>query len=224
MSTLRSVLYAVSHKRAGVILLADTGGAAGALSAYLDARHAAAAAQLHADLWGSTFSTAEPAEVLAHYEGGRWLECTPLLESICALDELSGVGPLLSCYRIGGAQHGAAGAGVGAGAGAAGGQAGLPLEHLQSGCLPLDLAILRAMLQRHEQVAAEATAARAATSQSAVGFSQGGSAVLGVSAVLGGSATSASRRRASFPTGRTGAPLPRGQSKWLIEKPVRDCL
>ena len=85
------------------MLLADTGGAAGALSAYLDARHAAAAAQLHADLWGSTFSTAEPAEVLAHYEGGRWLECTPLLESICALDELSGVGPLLSSYRISGA-------------------------------------------------------------------------------------------------------------------------
>ena len=131
---------------------------------------------------------------------------------------------LLPHYRIGGAHHGVVVASVGAGAGAAGGQAGLPLEHLQSGCLPLDLAILRAMLQRHEQVAAEATAARAATSQSAVGFSQGGSAVLGVSAVLGGSATSASRRRASFPTGRTGAPLPRGQSKWLIEKPVRDRL
>ena len=214
MSTLRSVLYAVSHKRAGVMLLADTGGAAGALSAYLDARHAAAAAQLHADLWGSTFSTAEPAEVLAHYEGGRWLEFTPLLESICALDELSGVGPLLSSYRIGGAT-GVGGAGVCAGVGAAGGEAGLPL----------DLAILRAMLQRHEQVAAAA--------QSADGVGLGDSAALGGSAVLGGSATSASRRRAGFPTGRTGAgfptgrtgaPLPRGQSKWLIEKPVRDCL
>ena len=222
MSTLRSVLYAVSHKRAGVMLLADTGGAAGALSAYLDARHAAAAAQLQADLWGSTFSTAEPAEVLAHYEGGRWLEFTPLLESICALDELSGVGPLLSSYRIGGAT-GVGGAGVCAGVGAAGGEAGLPL----------DLAILRAMLQRHEQVAAEATAARAATAQSADGVGLGDSAALGGSAVLGGSATSASRRRAGFPTGRTGAgfptgrtgaPLPRGQSKWLIEKPVRDCL
>ena len=195
------------------MLLADTGGAAGALSAYLDARHAAAAAQLHADLWGSTFSTAEPAEVLAHYEGGRWLEFTPLLESICALDELSGVGPLLSSYRIGGAT-GVGGAGVCAGVGAAGGEAGLPL----------DLAILRAMLQRHEQVAAEATAARAATAQSADGVGLGDSAALGGSAVLGGSATSASRRRAGFPTGRTGAPLPRGQSKWLIEKPVRDCL
>jgi hypothetical protein len=52
---------------------------------------------------------------------------------------------LLPHYRIGGAHHGVVVARVGAGAGAAGGQAGLPLEHLKPGCLPLDLAIPRAL-------------------------------------------------------------------------------
>ncbi len=191
-------------RRAGVLLLADSGGAAGALAAYLDAHHAAGAAQQHTELWGSTYSTADPAEALAGYEGGRWLVHVPLLQSICALDELSGTGPMLASYRIGATGANTA-LGTAAADGGGGGAGGAGQTEL-----PLDLAILRAMLARHEGAAAEATAARVAAS----GMGPSGGMDGGAGAPLG-------RRRGVRGGARLGARLTRGQSKWMIEKPVR---
>ena len=195
VGTLHSIWHALEHCRGGVLLLADTGGAAGALSVYLEQHQAAIAAAAgsmggrsgqggHGGVGGSLRAIDGPLEALAAFEGGAWLEHAELLERLCQADAASGAG-LLRMYRLGAASVGSA------------------ATEASEATNPLDLAILRTLLCRHEHAAAEATAVRAAS---------GGS-------VRGPFAAPARHRR-----GPLHAPLhapPRWLLRAAIEKPVR---